>query len=301
MNQLSLRLLSAIETPLIDTGFRRTKGNFTRSSGGVLQVIEYIFRSPTGVDSADFTVRLGIFAEVHSQFFQLKSIRPERAPWHTDLPLLLPADTPAWWNADAATLDATAATQRELLTTVVIPLFSRLATPKELADSLARGPAIPVAPFTRKLNAAVIYFQSGFADLALGLVHELTINTARPADRQLLQAVASRLSGQPARLAKLRSIAAIDLIGRWRPAHDDLDALQRFGDTLIEFRSDGTLIFKETRGTGEWQWTYQLDGNTLVTVPLTEEPMTTTHVDLTEDGQLLLTNSGSTSRFRRVD
>ena len=92
------------------------------------------------------------------------------------------------------------------------------------------------------------------------------------------------------------------LIGKWRAEPSDCASRDRYGDTTLEFRVDGQLVYTENVGKNREisLLTYRVEEGIIVTDQPSAPREDRTPFELTNDGKLILDYGGLTSCYIRV-
>jgi hypothetical protein len=93
------------------------------------------------------------------------------------------------------------------------------------------------------------------------------------------------------------------LIGSWESDPDDADGRQALGDTVLDFRRDGTLIhtFRTPEKDQVAILEYWIDGEHIVTDQKSAPTVQRTRFELIDGGRLLLEHDGRRVYYVRLD
>jgi hypothetical protein len=91
------------------------------------------------------------------------------------------------------------------------------------------------------------------------------------------------------------------LIGKWRAESSDRSSRERYGDTTLEFRPDGKLVYTENVGNEKEVslLTYRVEDRFIVTDQPSAPREDRTAFELTNDGKLVLDYGGFRSCYVR--
>jgi hypothetical protein len=91
------------------------------------------------------------------------------------------------------------------------------------------------------------------------------------------------------------------LVGKWKAESSDRSSRERYGDTTLEFRPDGQLVYTERVGKDKEVslLTYRIEDSFIITDQPSAPREDRTAFELTNDGKLVLDYGGFRSCYVR--